>query len=105
MSSDWLCFLLLASNVAWTILCFLLDAREWKKRALRAEGKLSQNRRAHTMMLGQLDEILHQLKRVKLGAVVEAVGIAQLLKTANTRSPFQPQRQFEIDRFLWEHKN
>ena len=101
MSSDWLCVLLLASNVAWTILCFLLDAREWRKRALRAEGKLNQNRKAHTMMLGQLDEILHQLKRVKLGAV----GIAHLLKTANTRSSFQPEWQFEIDRFLWKQRN
>ena len=101
MSSDWLCFLLLASNVAWTILCFLLDARESRKRALRAEGKVNQNRKAHTMMLGQLDEIVHQLNRVKLGAV----GIAQLLKTANTRSPFRPRRQVEIDRFLWQRRN
>jgi hypothetical protein len=67
MSCDWLYFLLLASNVAWVILCFLLDAREWKKRALRAEEQLSQNRKNHSVMLGQLDEILQGLKRVKLG--------------------------------------
>jgi hypothetical protein len=68
MSCDWLYFLLLASNVAWVILCFLLDAREWKKRALRAEEQLSQNRKHHSVMLGQLDEILQGLKRVRLGA-------------------------------------
>ena len=75
MSSEWLCFLLLVGNVGWITLCFLLDARDWKKRALRAEGKLSQNRKTHALMLGQLDEILQGLKQVKLGQKDGAVAI------------------------------
>ena len=81
MSCDWLYFLLLASNVAWVILCFLLDAREWRKRALRAEEQLSQNRKNHSVMLGQLDEILQGLKQVKLGTHSPQIAASQERQT------------------------
>ena len=78
------------------ILCFLLDGREWKKRALRAEGQLSQNRKSHSVMLGQLDEILQRLKPVKSGHSDEAVG----RRTHSPQSEPPPERQTRAKRGL-----
>ena len=58
----WLLYvLLLLTNAGWA-LAYLLPDRKWKKRALRAWEHLSQIRETHSVMLRQLDEILHWLR-------------------------------------------